>query len=1610
MQTKLIDAVLKSKFKNIKLTDKQRFKKWATQLLSFNLSNAFIHQAPNDLAAMLEFFWLGCSKRLSSAIYVAAYQAEPNASGAQAHTTLLINVKDTPFVVDTVRLVLSRQDHDLYGFINAADMPVRRHTKGDIKSVGPTKIDEASTEAFLIVEINRITDQKDIELLLEQIRFALQDVQYAVSDWQRMQARMSVAILNLTALSQPGVLKHRDEAIDFMKWLLKFFTFIGYREYTVDGRKKMLQFDTESPLGVLRSNHFNHDEVDSHSPRTIFDPDSIEKFVVVGKSKNRSTMHRPPYTDVIVVRLHNDQGQFFGEMRFVGLFTSNAYESDPMVAPFLRNKTQRIVSALNVPQAVGYTRKRLGHILRTFPRDELFQADVADLIPMIRGVLALQDSRATRVFIRHDKFKRFVSCVLYLPEANHTHDLTEQLRKYLKDVYQAKDITISTQSTDHEHVCLYFVMRVDANMQPTKADDLVTSKIAEMCRSWHDRLHDASIDVFGEEKGVCLFKKVRHRFPAQYRETFGAHDALKDLSHVDQLNEHDALRLGAIWYADQKIFKIRAYQYTPTLSLSDVLPILENLGLHLKNEIGAGIWSAGHNHRCWVSEFNTSPAHPIAQFDAGVTQQILDSFHHIYQGETANDSFNGLTPVAGMPWQKVRIIRALYHYLKQIGSMLSEQFVATTLMHYGQITTTLMACFDARFNPEIPTEQRQKMYAARRRQLVQLFEQINTVDEDKVFRSLLNLIEAIVRTNAYLKDDAGQTLPFVSFKIQSTHVKDIPQPAPMFETFTFSHQFSGVHLRADKVARGGLRWSDREDFRKEILDLMKAQQVKNALIVPNGAKGGFLIKKNMSGWTREAIHQKGIECYQMFIKSLLMLTDNIVDGELVKPKQVVCHDGDDSYLVVAADKGTASFSDVANAIALDYQFWLKDAFASGGSNGYDHKKMGITAKGAWEAVKWHFQEFGHDVASQPFTVIGIGGMAGDVFGNGMLLSDQIRLVAAFNHQFIFLDPTPKPAISHSERKRLFELPNSMWSDYDPKLISKGGGVFSRQEKEIPISKPVAKALGLVGQTKMSPAVLIQAILAAPVDLIWNGGIGTYVKSSNQSHHDVGDHGNDRLRIDATDLRCKVFAEGGNLGITQLGRIEAELCGVKINTDFIDNSAGVDCSDHEVNIKIFLNGLMAKQKMSAKTRDQWLADMSDEVSKLVLKNNRNQNMALSLAAAVLPEHLYLYERFMDWAVSQDYLNKEIEFLPSPKHLKERAALGKTLTRPELSILLTYSKIILQKQIIQTGFCKHDGVAHYAWKSLPACLRVKFESAMVDHPLRHEMIATQLSGEFIQTLGLTFIPEIKDEVDITIEEIMMAYLFIKKFYDLDALYAALDEAEAFVSHEIMLRTRVRLRIILRRSTRWLLRHQTLLSGDPQILSEFIQKRAQLVPILPDVVQGNQKVDYERMMLQLSDTDLAVDTSKMIAQIFLMHAALCIIDTSIMCRGDIHQLAELHALCGDALRFEQLRSSLNYNNFASRWSVISRFKLKGMIDALQSEIVVILFNAMVQQSKPVCEQGILEQLQQKAPKAYQNWQSASIILQPDANLEFEVLFVLVAELEKFKYKLMDELTPKS
>ena len=930
----------------------------------------------------------------------------------------------------------------------------------------------------------------------------------------------------------------------------------------------------------------------------------------------------------------------------------------------------------------------------------------------------------------------------------------------------------------------------------------IEKEIVKSARRWEDDLHDALVARFGEERGNLLCHRFGNAFPAGYREDRSVTEAVIDVAIMGTLCEEKklAMNLYASDQASATPLRLKVFHSGEPVPLSSSLPMLEHMGVKVLEQLEYEVEPEGAPP-VYVHDFSMSHAGDIKIDIAQVKSGFEEAFARAWRGEIENDDFNRLVLRANLTWREVTILRAYSKYLRQTGFTFSQAYIEQALSSNAAIAKSLVELFVARFDPANTVEAGAKT-SALTVEIDKALDSVENLDEDRILRRFLAVIQATLRTNYFQKDAAGNTKSYMSFKFNPAMVPGLPEPKPMFEIYVYSPRVEGVHLRGGKVARGGLRWSDRmEDFRTEVLGLMKAQMVKNTVIVPVGSKGGFVVKHPSAD--REALMKEGITCYQTFLRGLLDLTDNLVAGKVVPPKDVVRHDADDPYLVVAADKGTATFSDIANAVSKEYGFWLDDAFASGGSIGYDHKKMGITARGAWESVKRHFRELGIDTQTTDFTVVGIGDMSGDVFGNGMLLSRHIKLLGAFDHRHVFLDPNPDPEASFNERERLFNLPRSSWADYDSKLISKGGGIYQRSAKSVKVTPEVKKVLG-IDVNSLTPADLIRALLTAPVDLLYNAGIGTYVKATQQTHAEVGDRANDAIRVNGKDLRCRVVVEGGNLGLTQLGRIEYALSGGKINTDAIDNSAGVDCSDHEVNIKILLNLVVAEGRMTEEERNKLLAEMTDEVGALVLRDNYFQTQSLSVRKSM---PLDAQKRFIRYLEKAGRLNREIEFLPSDEELVSRKAAKGGFTSPERAVLLAYSKITLYDELLASEVPDDPYISTALVRYFPAPLRERYREQMGCHPLRREIIATHVTNEMINRVGSTFVHRMQEETGARAPDVVRAYLLTREIFDFVSFWQALEGLDNKVPHAVQSEMLIDSERLMVRATLWFLRYRNL-----------------------------------------------------------------------------------------------------------------------------------------------------------------------------------------------------------
>ncbi|WP_019435196.1 NAD-glutamate dehydrogenase [Streptomyces sp. AA0539] len=1489
-----------------------------------------------------------------------------------SHTVVEVVTDDMPFLVDSVTNELSRQERGIHIVIHP-QVIVRRDVTGKLLEVldagrdpfGPAATtydpaelpDDAVTESWIHVEIDRETDRDDLVRIETDLRRVLGDVREAVEDWQKMRGAALRIADELPA--EPGADELRtqevEEARELLRWLAAdHFTFLGYREYELtrhDGAEHdELRAVPGSGLGILRSDPQHYPDGHPAYPEPL-NPSASPAFarlspsarakareprlLILTKANSRATVHRPSYLDYIGVKKFDADGRVIGERRFLGLFSSAAYTESVRRVPVIRRKVSEVLSAAGFAPD-SHSGRDLLQILETYPRDELFQTGVETLRSIATAVLHLQERRRLRLFLRQDEYGRYYSALVYLPRDRYTTSVRIRLIDILTEELGGSSVDFTAWNTESVLSRLHFVIRVEPGTELpelTEADiDRIEARLAEASRSWSDGFTDALLAECGEEQAAELGRRYYNAFPEGYKADFPPRAAVADLQYVLGLRPGEpgadfALNLyepvGAA--TGERRFKI--YRRGEPVSLSAVLPVLQHLGVEVVDERPYELRPTD-GATAWIYDFGLRIPEPLAPLLGGdARERVQEAFAAAWTGQTENDGINALVISAGLTWRQAMVLRAYSRYLWQAGARFARETMEATLRRNVHTTRLLVSLFEARLSPQRISAGRE-LTDGLLEELDGALEQVVNLDEDRILRAFLTVIKATLRCNYFQLDDEGNPHPYLSLKLDPQAIPDLPQPRPAYEIWVYSPRVEGVHLRFGKVARGGLRWSDRkEDFRTEILGLVKAQEVKNTVIVPVGAKGGFVGKQLPSpAEDRDAWLAEGIACYKTFISGLLDITDNLVDGRVTPPRDVVRHDGDDTYLVVAADKGTATFSDIANEVAQSYGFWLGDAFASGGSAGYDHKGMGITARGAWESVKRHFRQLGHDTQRQDFTVAGIGDMSGDVFGNGMLLSRHIRLVAAFDHRHIFLDPDPDAATGYAERQRLFDLPRSSWADYNTELLSKGGGIHARSAKSIAITPQVRAALGISpGIVSMTPAELMKAILKAPVDLLWNGGIGTYVKSSAETHADVGDKANDAIRIDGRDVRARVIGEGGNLGLTQRGRIEYAQSGGRCNTDAIDNSAGVDTSDHEVNIKILLNSLVAGGDLTIKQRNTLLAAMTDEVAELVLRNNYAQNVALSNSEANAPGLLLAHQRLMRKLTADGRLDRALEFLPDDEEIWERRAAGKGLTQPELSVLLAYAKLSVTADLIGSDLPDDPYVKRLLAQYFPTALRERFPERIEGHTLRREIITTLLVNDTVNTGGSSFVQRMGEESGASTEEIIRAHTASRAIFGLNAIWDAAERLDNQVAADVVTRLRLHSRRLVERGARWLLnnRPQPLQLADT--IELFEERVGRVWAELPKLLRGQDLEWHGKMFDELVDNGVPADLAQQVAGFSAAFSALDIVAVADRSGRELFDVAEVYYHLSDQLGISQLQDRISELPRADRWQSMARTAIR-------------------------------------------------------------------------------------
>jgi len=1461
------------------------------------------------------------------------------------HTVIEIIHPDMPFILESIRMVLNRSSLNVHLILHLSDVQFIRDDLGHVSDIKTNshKAKGAKIETPIFIEVDRQNNTKVLEELKQIIEETLIEIRAAVSDWQPLKKTLKKTIKRLESDTHLASKDYIANIIEFLEWINDDnFTFLGFSRRALIQKDDKINWEVkqEDNLGILKYCNENYFEEFESLPKRAQEFYFSPYPLVMGKTKRRSNVHRPAHTDFIALKIFDKAGNVIGEERFVGLYTAAAYNLSPQNIPLLNTKIGKILEKSELSPG-SYDGKALVNILENFPRDDLFQATVSDLYKISLGILRLQERQRIRLFLRKDDFGSYFSCLVFVPRDRFNSVLREKIADMLMGNLGGYSIDFNTRFSESVLARIHFIIRFHQDQE--KPYDLaeLQDKLVTIGRTWEDHLNDSLIEHFGEEKGIKLFQKYGKAFQAGYREAFIARTAVFDIQKMEMLCEQRPLEMSFYRSLEdpEGTVRFKMFHMGSAAPLSDVIPMLECMGVRVISERPHEIIS-NNGQGIWINDFAMMHAKGHDLNVEELKDVFQDTFSNLWLGHAEIDGFNRLVLQIGLNWREVMMLRAYAKYMWQIGFTFSQAYIEEVLMDNDKIAKGIVELFRTKFDPTLVHSDRNSLVNEFRKNLKDDLEVVNNIDEDRILRKYINVIMATLRTNFFQVDQNGQSKSYLSIKFDSGAIPEMPLPKPMFEVFVYSPRVEGVHLRGAKVARGGLRWSDRrEDFRTEVLGLMKAQQVKNAVIVPLGAKGGFVSKCLPSNGTREEILAEGISCYKTFISALLDVTDNLVDMKVVPPKNVVRYDADDTYLVVAADKGTATFSDIANGISQEYSFWLDDAFASGGSTGYDHKKMGITARGAWESVKQHFRELGIDTQKTDFNVIGIGDMAGDVFGNGMLLSQHIKLLGAFNHMHIFLDPNPDASASYKERLRLFQLPRSSWEDYDKKLISKGGGVFSRSNKYIPLSPEMRAVLG-IQKEKIVPNELIRAMLKAPIDLLWNGGIGTYVKSSSEHNSEVGDRANDGLRVNGDELKCKVVGEGGNLGFTQLGRVEFALNGGKINTDAIDNSAGVDCSDHEVNIKILLNGIITQGDMTDKQRNALLVDMTDEVAELVLDNNRLQTEVLSVAEFGADKNVQMHCRLMDYLEKNANLDRTIEFLPTNEVLNTRHQNFKMgLTRPELSVLLAYTKTLIKSELLASDVPEDDFIAEDLVTAFPENLKVNYKQNLFEHRLKRELIAMQVSNHILNDMGLGFLHRLQDETGASVPDIVRCYIISREVFRVKPFRDAVNSLDLLVPSEVQTHMLHDMNRLVRRGTRWFLRHRIGNIKVQESVALFQEKVKTVRECIKNTIYGKDDDYISEYIEELTSKKVPKEIAIKAANMSAMFSALDIVDAAMMHQLPVESVISTYYAIGVRLELDWFREQVKRHSVMNHWDALARAAIRDDLDRQQRIITVAI-----------------------------------------------------------------------
>jgi glutamate dehydrogenase len=1492
---------------------------------SENQNHDFLNYSVEELcnAARLSFDFFVSKKSDESKIRICNPTIEKNGFESPYSLLDIVN-QDMPFLVDSTVAYLDKCGIRVRNIIHPI-YSVNRSQDGKLEKISAAE--SSKQESVIQLHLDKITSESDIAILQENIGKILKNIALVVSDWKSMLELIQKASDQTNNAKK--ISEETNEIKEFLSWLEDGnFILLGAVEFDIREVKKgeySLVEVKDSGLGIFRSEHEEfRPEVMNLSFEEVGDSVANPYVIEVLKSRYRSRIHRIANAERIRVQKISATGEVIGEFRFIGLFTSSTYYKSTNSIPLIRGKIARVIADSGYIKG-GHNYKDLISTLESYPRDELFQISAEDLLKNATGIVAICGRSQVRFFARKDKFNRFVSCLIFTPRDHSNSELRDKIKNYLAEVYHGEIADSFAQITDSNLARLHVIIRTNKGIP--QVDELtVERRITKMTKVWSDDLLEAIRASFGDKKQVSLFAKYKNGFSVSYINRFDPKRAAIDISRIEECLEKNRV-LFNLYKSSEGITELKIFSPEKELILSAIMPILESFGFNVIQEHTYTVNAEEDEKirsrkKVWIHYFHLNLSKSGHKFSEKIRLNFEKTISLIWQEVAQVGFLNRLIIAADMHWKQVHTLRAYSKYLYQTGFRYSEPHIADILVRYCDLSKLLVELFEAKFDPflKITSTERQERIEQIAAQIDSSLNQVQDITDDTLIRRFFAVIKATLRTNYYqsAKDGSGFK-GYLSFKFDCKKVPSLPLPVPHAEIFVYSSRVEAIHLRGGKVARGGLRWSDRgEDFRTEILGLMKAQTTKNAVIVPVGSKGGFVLKHDLTGLGRDEIQKEGIECYKTFLRGLLDITDNVVNGVIEHPRDLVLHDAPDPYLVVAADKGTATFSDIANAISAEYNFWLGDAFASGGSVGYDHKKMGITAKGAWISVMRHFREMGIDTQSQDFTCIGIGDLAGDVFGNGMLLSPHIKLVAAFNHLHIFLDPSPDAARSFVERERIFNLPRSSWLDYDQSLISKGGGVFERGAKSIKIS-PEIKAVLAIAEDELAPSDLIRAILKAPLDLLWNGGIGTYVKSVDESNQEVSDRANDVLRINGNELRCRVVGEGGNLGFTQKGRIEYALSGGRINSDAMDNSAGVDCSDHEVNIKIALTSALRSKKITLEERNKILEAMTDEVSHLVLRDNHLQTQAISIAFAQGVAAITDQSQFLDRLEKSGLLNRKIEFLPSKKEIDKRQNDKIGLTRPELCVMLAYSKMDIYNQILNSDLVKDGYFEQELFAYFPKIMREKFSGEIKSHQLRNEIIATQITNFVVNRIGITFISQISQDSGFAVSEVVKNFIIACDSFRLREVWEEIENLDGNLDANTQMQMFLAPSKLLERSVMWLLRNRV--KGDVAAVIARFQKIAdELSDVLSQVLAQASQESYKRKIEKYHPHKVSRKLAGKIAAMDPVASAFDIAEISAASSFDLKTIAKIYFAVGNRFSLKWLRSRLNNMSLEGHWQKLS------------------------------------------------------------------------------------------